>query len=298
MIAALRNLPAPAKLNLFLHVTGRRDDGYHLLETVFEMVDLYDRIHLQRRSDDSIVRLGATPGIDPDTDLTVRAARLLAGHTGCRQGVEIALDKTIPIGGGLGGGSSDAATVLMGLNRLWSLGLAPGELASLGARLGADVPFFIFGQTAYATGIGDELLACPQPARSYVLIAPGSGVSTPKVFGHPGLTRDTKPLKIDGLLLGQSVFRGRNDLEPVALQLEAKIAASLAVLAEASIQFGIDPGLARMSGSGSTVFLPVPENDVAAVVQFLTSGNRLCDGASVHVVRSVARHPLQAWAFA
>jgi 4-diphosphocytidyl-2C-methyl-D-erythritol kinase len=118
------------------------------------------------------------------------------------------------------------------------------------------------------------------------------------VFGHPGLTRDTKPLKIDGLLLGQSVFRGRNDLEPVALQLEAKIAASLAVLAEASTRFGIDPGLARMSGSGSTVFLPVSETDVAAVVQFLTSGNRLCDGASVHVVRSVARHPLQAWAFA
>jgi 4-diphosphocytidyl-2-C-methyl-D-erythritol kinase len=298
MIAALRNLPAPAKLNLFLHVTGRRADGYHLLETVFEMVDLCDHIHLQRREDGTIERLGATPGIEPDTDLTIRAARLLAQHTGCRLGVEIALDKRIPIGGGLGGGSSDAATVLMGLNRLWSLGLKRGELATLGARLGADVPFFVFGQTAYATGIGEELVACPQPARSYVLIAPGIGVSTPKVFGHPGLTRDTKPLKIDGLLLGQSVFRGRNDLEPVAAQLEAKIASSLAVLAHATAQFGIDPGLARMSGSGSTVFLPVPEGDVAAVVQFLTAEGRLCEGASVHVVRSVARHPLHAWAFA
>ena len=297
MITALRNLPAPAKLNLFLHVTGRRADGYHLLETVFEMVDLCDSIDLHRRDDDAIIRVGHTPGVAADSDLTLRAARLLAEHTGCRQGVEITLRKAIPIGGGMGGGSSDAATVLMGLNRLWSLGLARDELATLGARLGADVPFFIFGQTAYATGIGDVLSACPQPPRSYVLIAPGIGVSTPKVFSHPGLTRDTKPLKIDGLLLGQSAFRGRNDLEPVAAQLEANIAGSLEALVDASSQFGIDPGLARMSGSGSTVFLPVPENDVGAIVQFLSLGSRLCEGASVHVVRSVARHPLHTWAF-
>ena len=297
MITALRNLPAPAKLNLFLHVTGRRADGYHLLETVFEMVDLCDSIDLHRRDDGAIIRPGHTPGVAADSDLTLRAARLLAEHTGCRQGVEITLRKAIPIGGGMGGGSSDAATVLMGLNRLWSLGLARDELATLGARLGADVPFFIFGQTAYATGIGDVLSACPQPPRSYVLIAPGIGVSTPKVFSHPGLTRDTKPLKIDGLLLGQSAFRGRNDLEPVAAQLEANIAGSLAALVDASSQFGIDPGLARMSGSGSTVFLPVPENDIDAIVQFLSLGSRLCEGASVHVVRSVARHPLHTWAF-
>ena len=185
----------------------------------------------------------------------------------------------------------------MGLNRLWSLGLEPSQLMVLGARLGADVPFFIFGQTAYATGIGEALSPCPQPARSYVLIAPGVGVSTPKVFTHPGLTRNTKPLKIDGLLLGQSAFRGRNDLEPVATQLEAKISACLVALREASQQFGIDPGLARMSGSGSTVFLPVPENDISAVIRFLESGDRLCEGATVHAVRSVARHPLQVWAF-
>lgn len=298
MITELRHLPAPAKLNLFLHVTGRRADGYHLLETVFEMVDLHDRIHLRVRHDGVIRRLGTLPGIDPDTDLTVRAAHLLARQTRCPLGVDIELDKRIPIGGGLGGGSSDAATVLMGLNRLWALGLTPNQLAPIGAQLGADVPFFIFGETAYGTGVGDELTACPQPARCYVLIAPGVGVATPRVFADPGLTRDTKPLKIDGLLRGRSVFCGRNDLEPVAARLEAKVASSLSLLREGARSVGIDPGLTRMSGSGSTVFLPVPEDQLAVVVRFLDSGNRLCEGASVHVVRSVARHPLRSWAFA
>ncbi|MFZ9623838.1 MAG: 4-(cytidine 5'-diphospho)-2-C-methyl-D-erythritol kinase [Burkholderiaceae bacterium] len=297
MITELRHLPAPAKLNLFLHVTGRRADGYHLLETVFEMIDLDDRIHLRVRHDGVIRRSGTLPGIDPETDLTVRAAQLLARQTGCPLGVEIELEKRIPIGGGLGGGSSDAATVLMGLNRLWALGLTPAQLAPIGAQLGADVPFFIFGETAYATGVGDELSACPQPARAYVLIAPGVGVATPRVFGDPGLTRDTKPLKIDGLLRGQSVFCGRNDLEPVAARLEAKVDASILLLRDAARSVGIDPGLTRMSGSGSTVFLPVPEDHLAAAVRFLDTGNRLCKGASVHVVRSVARHPLRSWAF-
>lgn len=297
MITELRNLPAPAKLNLFLHVTGRRADGYHLLETVFEAIDLCDRVHLRRRTDGVIGRLGALPGIDPETDLTVRAARSLALYTGCRLGVDIGLDKQIPIGGGLGGGSSDAATVLMGLNRLWELGLDAPRLAAIGAQLGADVPFFIFGETAYATGIGEQLTACPQPARTYVLVAPGAGVATPRVFSDPGLTRDTKPLKIDGLLRGLSVFRGRNDLEPVALRLEPKAAQCLSGLREAALQVGIDPGLTRMSGSGSTVFVPVPQDQLSAVVRFLESGRRLCEGASVHVVRSFARHPLRSWAF-
>jgi len=298
VITELRHLPAPAKLNLFLHVTGRRADGYHLLETVFEMVDLSDRIHLRLRQDGVISRLGQIPGVDADIDLTVRAARLLARHARCPLGVEIELEKRIPIGGGLGGGSSDAATVLLGLNRLWGLGLAPGELAAIGAQLGADVPFFVFGETAYATGVGDELTACPQPSRSYVLIAPGAGVATPLVFADPGLTRDTKPLKIDGLLRGRSVFCGRNDLEPVAARLEAKVADSLLLLRSAAQAIEIDPALTRMSGSGSTVFLPVPEDHIAAVVHYLGTGNRLCEGASVHVVRSVARHPLRSWAFA
>ncbi len=298
MITELRHLPAPAKLNLFLHVTGRRADGYHLLETVFEMVDLDDRIHLRVRHDGVIGRLGTLPGIDPDTDLTVRAARLLARQIQCPLGVEIGLEKRIPIGGGLGGGSSDAATVLMGLNRLWALGRTPGQLAAIGAQLGADVPFFIFGETAYATGVGDELTACPQPGRAYVLIAPGVGMATPRVFGDPGLTRDTKPLKLEGLLRGEPAFRGRNDLEPVAARLEPNVAESLSLLRDAARSVGVDPGLTRMSGSGSTVFLPVPEGCLATVVGFLDTGNRLCKGASVHVVRSVARHPLRNWAFA
>lgn len=297
MIVELRNLPAPAKLNLFLHVTGRRSDGYHLLETVFEMIDLSDRVDLRLRHDGLIGRINPLPGIAPEHDLTVRAARLLVEHTGCALGVDIGLNKRIPIGGGVGGGSSDAATVLLGLNRLWSLGLTRDALAQIGLRLGADVPFFVFGQTAYATGVGDQLQACPQPPRRYVLIAPGVGVSTPRVFADPCLTRDSKPLKIDGLLQGRSVFCGRNDLEPVAMRLEASVEAALFALREAARRFEIAPELPRMSGSGSTVFMPVPEDQLAAVVQFLESGGRLGEGASVHVGRTVARHPLNSWAF-
>ena len=298
MTIELRNLPAPAKLNLFLHVTGRRPDGFHLLETVFELIDLQDHVHLRLREDGQIVRQAPLPGVAPEDDLTVRAARLLAQHSGCRLGVDIGLDKRIPMGGGLGGGSSDAATVLLGLNRLWSLNLDPGQLAALGLQLGADVPFFVFGETAYATGVGEVLCPCPQPPRHYVLIAPGIAVSTPRVFKDPGLTRDTKPLKIDGLLRGQSVFCGRNDLEAVVVRFEASVSQALSALRDAALQFGISPDLSRMSGSGSTVFLPVPEDRVAAIVQYLGERGRLLDSASVHAVRSVARHPLRDWAFA
>src|SRR5690606_4731841 len=145
MIEELRNLPAPAKLNLFLHVTGRRHDGYHLLETVFDMVDLCDRLTLRVRNDGALIRRDTLPGVTPEQDLTVRAARLLAEETGCRLGVDIAIDKRIPMGAGLGGGSSDAATMLLGLNRLWDLRLTRRQLMRLAVRLGADVPFFVFG---------------------------------------------------------------------------------------------------------------------------------------------------------
>jgi 4-diphosphocytidyl-2-C-methyl-D-erythritol kinase len=299
MEAGPLDLPAPAKLNLFLHVTGRRPDGYHLLETVFELIDLADRVRLSLLQDSRIERQTLLPGIDPESDLTVRAARLLAEVSGCKLGVSIALDKKLPMGGGLGGGSSDAATVLLGLNRLWGLRMDRPTLAALALRLGADVPFFIFGRTAYATGIGEALDSCPQPARAYVLVAPGIAVPTPQVFSDPGLTRDTKPLKIFGLLQGGSeVFlRGRNDLQAVVERRFPEVSAALSALKSLALEIGISPDFARMSGSGSTVFLPVPENLLEAAVEYLGLHAGLSAQARVFAARSVARHPLCDWAF-
>jgi 4-diphosphocytidyl-2-C-methyl-D-erythritol kinase len=293
-------LPAPAKLNLFLHVTGRRADGYHELETVFELIDLYDSIDLTLRDDGRLTRRGQLPGVPADTDLTVRAARLLARHTGCRMGVEITLRKAIPMGGGLGGGSSDAATVLMGLNRLWNLHLSRAQLMRLGLELGADVPFFIFGRSAYATGVGERLRPCPQVQRSFVLLTPAVAVPTAKVFSHPELTRNTKPLKIFGLSQGQNVFRGKNDLEPVVRQGFSQVEQALRSLEQVSSQLRLPKHLARMSGSGSCVFLPVPDVETAARATGFLSRTQIgvkSRRPTVQVVSSVARHPLVEWAF-
>lgn len=295
MIESLRNLPAPAKLNLFLHVTGRRADGYHLLETVFEFVDLCDRVHLARRDDGAIVRRNPLAGLAPEADLAVRAARLLAAETGCRFGVEIAIDKRIPMGAGLGGGSSDAATVLLGLNRLWELRLGRRRLMALGLRLGADVPAFVFGRRAFARGIGERLRALPGEPAWFVLVAPPVAVPTASVFGCAKLTRDTKPLKISGLSRGRSVYRGKNDLEPVACAAWPRIAEALAALRLAADSAGADGRLARMTGSGACVFCPVPDEPVAASIR-----KRLARQAvgTIHSVRSLRRHPLRDWSFA
>ena len=295
MIAELRNCPAPAKLNLFLHVTGRRADGYHLLETVFELIDLHDLVHLRRRDDGRIVRIDPIPGVDPEQDLTVRAARLMAQASGSRLGVEIGLDKRIPMGGGLGGGSSDAASVLLGLNRLWGLGWGRDRVAALGLRLGADVPFFVFGETAYATGIGERLQPLRLPRRWYVVLAPRVMVPTAGVFSAPDLTRDTKPLKIFGLSRERSVFRGKNDLEPVVCAAWPPVAEALAALRHAADQCGAQGRLARMTGSGACVFCPVPDEQVAASIRQRLE--RLAIG-SVFTVRSLDRHPLSDWSFA
>ncbi len=294
MITALRNLPAPAKLNLFLHVTGRRSDGYHLLETVFELIDLQDRVHLSRRDDGRVVRVDPIPGVDPEQDLTVRAARLLAQASGCPLGVEIALDKRIPMGGGLGGGSSDAATVLLALNRLWDLHWPCERLAALGLRLGADVPFFVFGETAYATGIGEQLQPLPLPQRWYVVLAPRVGVPTQGVFADPDLTRDTKPLKICGLSRGDQVFRGRNDLQRVVMSRQPLVAAALEALEQAARDVGIDPRPARMTGSGACVFLPLDSESAAVTVCNRLQGRT---DARILTARSLPRHPLREWAF-
>lgn len=305
-IPALRellDLPAPAKLNLFLHVTGRRSDGYHELETVFELIDLQDRLDLRLRDDDRIRLQTPLPGVEPDRDLTVRAARLLAqaavqedpSRASTLAGVDIAVRKQIPMGAGLGGGSSDAATVLLGLDRLWRLGWPRDRLAALGARLGADVPVFVFGRTAYATGIGDRLQALSLPITDYVLLMPPVEVPTATVFQAPELTRTTKPLKIDSLSQLQQVFLGKNDLQPVVLRRFAPVAKALDALVAAAESAGLGSSaarLARMSGSGASVFLPVDSPALALqVLRHLHNEVGWREGKA-WAVRSLPQHPL------
>ncbi len=322
MIEELRNLPAPAKINLFLHVTGRRADGFHLLETVFDLIDLGDRLHLRVRSDGALIRRDSLPGVSPEQDLTIRAARLLAEETGCRLGVDIRIEKRIPMGGGLGGGSSDAATMLLGLNRLWNLGMSRRQLMRLALRLGADVPFFVFGRPAYATGIGEKLSALALPPCWYVVVAPPVAVSTASAFASPGLTRNTEPLKIDGLSREKCERFGRNDLEPAVASANPAVAQAIALLKRAASSAGAAETAVRMSGSGSCVFLPVADEQAAIEVERALvdgraggkrsgrghdSGGRQAGpggstapepGTQVFVCRSLDTHPLSEWAFA
>lgn len=236
----MNTFPAPAKLNLFLHVVGRRPDGYHLLQTVFRFLDHGDSLTIETRQDGRIRLLNPLPGVPVETDLCYRAAMLLQSHAGCILGADIGLDKHLPLGGGLGGGSSDAATVLMALNRLWELHLPREELAQLGLRLGADVPVFVHGRTAFAEGVGELLQPIELPPMSYVVLIPPVHVSTAAIFSHPGLTRDTPALRIPPL------SGGHNDLQPVAIAAYPVIGDYLNWLG----QFGD----ARMTGSGACVF--------------------------------------------
>src|SRR5690606_24785611 len=209
----LYDVPAPAKLNLFLHVVGRRPDGYHLLQTVFRFIDLCDTLHFEARADGRIERAAELPGVPADQDLTVRAARALQQAAGVRQGVTIGLEKRIPQGGGLGGGSSDAASTLIALNRLWNTGLSRRDLMELALPLGADVPVFVFGQAAFAEGVGEILTPVEVPERAYLIVRPAEHVSTPHVFTDPGLTRDTKRIRItvfaDWLLEQRGLEQGK-----------------------------------------------------------------------------------------
>ena len=237
------SFPAPAKLNLFLHVVGRRPDGYHLLQSVFRLIDRHDTLHLSPNQDGRIRRMQDVAGVPEEQDLCIRAAKLLQAHTGTSQGVDIRLDKRLPMGGGLGGGSSDAATVLLALNRLWSLQLSRQELLSLGLQLGADVPIFLFGRNAWAEGIGEQLQAVSLPPAWYVVLTPDAQVATAQIFASQELTRDTNPAKMAAFFKGY----GRNDLEPVVCKQYPAVASALEWLR----QFGD----ARMSGSGASVFL-------------------------------------------
>jgi len=307
----LRDLPAPAKLNLFLRVTGRRADGYHLLETVFELVDLADRIDLRLRDDD-VIRLTAPSGDwAADDDLAVRAARLLARHVRERAGasapppvgVDITLRKYIPDGAGLGGGSSDAATVLLGLNRLWRLALPSDELQSLAVQLGADVPFFLYGRRAFACGIGEALTAVGHELSWYVVVVPPVRISTREVFARlgtasgpgiarpAGLTERSKPSKIPGSSRGRFVLNGENELESVVVSGWPVVAAALQRLRNAADAEGADGRLVRMSGSGACVFCPVPDETVAGRLRQRLQHDVV--PGQVFAVRSLEHHPLR-----
>ncbi|MEO8169980.1 MAG: 4-(cytidine 5'-diphospho)-2-C-methyl-D-erythritol kinase, partial [Oxalobacteraceae bacterium] len=245
----LNNCPAPAKLNLFLHVTGRRPDGYHLLQTAFQLLDFGDTLHFALRDDGRIERSSALPGVPQESDLTVRAARLLqaAGSEKLGKplaGADIALEKRLPMGGGLGGGSSDAATTLMALNHLWQTGFCRAELMALGLRLGADVPFFLFGQNAFAEGVGEILRPIETPDCWYVVIEPGVAIATADIFNAKDLTRDTNLVKISNFSKAPKSF-GKNDLQAVACKLFPEVFNAIEWLKKF--------GDARMSGSGSCV---------------------------------------------
>lgn len=258
---SLHDCRAPAKLNLFLHVTGRRADGYHLLQSVFQLIDLADVLHFDLREDDAIVRVTEVPEVPAADDLIVRAAQLLADATAARgrrpPGVNIAIDKQIPMGGGLGGGSSDAATTLIALNYLWQSGFSRKELMVLGLQLGADVPFFLLGENAFVEGIGEQLTPVPTPSTWFVVIHPGISVPTPVIFRAPELTRNTKTVKIANFSAGLSGF-GRNDLQPVAAQAFPPVADALDWLS--------DFGKARMTGSGACIFVDVASDSEADAV--------------------------------
>lgn len=277
-LTRLPDCPAPAKLNLFLHVVGRRADGYHLLQTAFRLLDWGDRLSFALRDDGEIVRVTDIPGVPPDEDLVVRAARLLQQATQCRAGAEIGVDKRLPMGGGLGGGSSDAATTLIALNRLWRTGLSRDRLATLGLRLGADVPFFIFGRDAFAEGVGEKLQPLELPPAWYVVVAPPVTVPTAKIFAARELTRDTGPLKITDFAASTT----RNDLQAVATRHFPEIGAAIDWLA----QFAP----ARMTGSGACVFAQVlSESDADRIVADCPQAFRAWKA------RALARHPLYDW---
>jgi 4-diphosphocytidyl-2-C-methyl-D-erythritol kinase len=275
--------PAPAKLNLFLHVTGRRPDGYHLLQTVFRFIDLNDTLHFSLRVDGKVQRVNVLEGVPMEQDLCVRAARLLQQSCSCKLGVDIRLDKHIPMGGGLGGGSSDAATTLLALNKLWQLGLDRKALLTLGLTLGADVPVFLFGDNAYAEGVGEELQAFPLPDAWYIVLFPPVQVPTVEIFTHPELTRDTNSITIRALPIGQHLSTVKwlvNDLQEVVCKLHPEVAHYLAVLGAYAP--------AMMTGSGACIFAEFISE--AAAQQVMQQLPKEIQGVVVH---GLTQHPLK-----
>ena len=298
-LSHLLGVPAPAKVNLFLHVTGRRPDGYHLLQSVFALTDWCDRLDFRWRDDGQVIRHDSTPGLLPDNDLCVRAARALQAATRCAQGVDITLHKHLPAEAGLGGGSSDAASTLLALNRLWSLGLTRRALMDIGVTLGADVPFFVGGHSAWVEGIGEQITPLRLPSARLLLVKPPTGASTQRIFSSPELKRDTKTAILQGFAAndaqdGVASWRvhhleplltwGHNDLQPVAQSLCPDVGHCIEWLQGLGLQ-------GRMSGSGTAVFAVLPEGwsgDSTPVPPDAGWITRVCS------IRDV--HPLAGWA--
>lgn len=289
----LLDVPAPAKLNLFLHVTGRRADGYHELQSVFRLVDWTDTLHLEVRRDGGLSREDLrAPGDGspplPGDDLCLRAARALRDASGCALGAHIVLDKRIPQQAGLGGGSSDAASTLMALNRLWGLDWPRQALMRLGARLGADVPFFLGGHDAWVEGIGDRLTPVALPPARFVIVKPAAGTATAAIYQAPDLERATPAAIMQDFVASITADPvrpwGRNDLQPVAMRLCPDVSAALDRLAH----LGLQP---RMTGSGSAVFAVLPGDAEAAAVQAATWP----EGWQIRICHGLPEHPLVGW---
>jgi len=271
---------APAKLNLFLHVLGRRPDGYHSLQTVFTLIDRMDRLRFRVRDDGRVKRMCVLAGVPEAQDLTVRAALLLKEASGTPLGADIEVEKAIPMGGGLGGGSTDAATTLLALDRLWETGFGPEALAELAAGLGADIPFFLFGGAAWAEGVGDELRALELPPRWYAVLAPPVEVPTKDVFQAPELTRNTEPLKMEDFSAQAQGPRYRNDLQPVVIARYPMVRQHLDWL---SVH-----GEARMTGSGACVFAGFDSREAAERVIGMLPKNM-----TGFVAQGLQRHPMR-----
>ena len=290
-----KSFQAPAKINLFLHIIGQRKDGYHLLQSAFLLLPFHYTIHLKPGNDGVIRRVKDVANVPEQQDLCIRAAKLLQQHTGCTKGVDIVVDKHIPMGGGLGGGSSDAATVLLALNRLWDLHLTRTELQDLSLQLGADVPFFIFGQNAWVEGIGEQLQPLPLEPAYYVVLTPPIHVSTAQVFASFELTRNTIPTTIaafSSLLSGSLLSRTgnlvsgesfKNDLEPVVCRQYPAVAHCLEWLNQFS--------QARMSGSGASVFAEFENQAQAKSVFDKVSGEKKLQQTASFMARGLDQHP-------
>jgi len=276
-------IQCPAKLNLFLHIVGRREDGYHQLQSVFQLIDWYDVLTLKPISENEIRRIAPIPGIPPEQDLVVRAAHVLKDFCNINQGVEISLKKMIPMGAGLGGGSSDAASTLIGLNTLWGLHLDITTLCQLGLKLGADVPFFIFGQNAFVEGIGEKLQAISLETQDFVVIFPNQGIATAQIFQDPQLTRDHAPITIDGFLASPRSYQS-NDCQAIAMQKCPEVKQALDWIYKA-----VPNSAPCMSGSGSSVFAALePKTDIANLGNLLQN---LPKGWIGRIVRGLNKNP-------
>lgn len=272
-----RTFPAPGKLNLMLRVLGRRADGYHELQTVMRFIAYGDELSFRVREDGVIARVNEVAGVPEETDLALRAARLLQRATGTRLGAEIALEKRLPVGGGLGGGSSDAATTLLALNRLWGAGLARARLLELALELGADVPLFVFGENALAEGVGERLTALALPPAWYLVLVPAVAVPTARIFAHPELKRDSEPITISRF----SIEPAGNDLEPVVCREYPEVARHLEWLRQRAP--------AAVTGAGACVFAAFSTERAARAVEKAAASA----GLRGFVAAGLARHPLR-----